>query len=66
MNQKDSLLLSKKAIEADILNITGKVETKNREINKLKTALTDLAAFGSDELKKRDGLIYNRDQSFSG
>jgi hypothetical protein len=65
MDQKDSLLLSKKALEADILNLTGKINKKEKEITKFKNTITDLGLFGSDELKKRDGLIYNRDQSFS-
>jgi hypothetical protein len=65
MDQKDSLLLNKKALESDVINVKAKVDAKEREINKLKKIIADLGAFGSDELKKREGLIYNRDQSFS-
>lgn len=65
MEQKDSLLLNKKALESDITNLKGKIDAKEREINKLSKMITDFGMFGSDELKKRDGLIYNRNQSFS-
>lgn len=65
MEQKDSLLLVSITLKSDITNISGKIDAKNREISKFEKEISNLTAFGTEELNKWKWLIYNRDQSFT-
>lgn len=64
LEAKDSLLLYKMALEGDVQNLEGKIIAKQREIDNLLTAIDQRTAFFAENLDKRNGLIYDRQQSF--